>query len=387
MFDARFPGNNEEYTVGEFDRFVAEHHDAVEGLLPDDESLDAQRSAMATWMDALEDRDVVWCIGRAAGAYALLAAECVGGERVVVFHPDAARLSTVRSMLASAGHGAVTVEPLTLLGWRTPDVRAEEAITVGRAVDDPVRAMVDAPGTPDRPTVLALDVPGYGADVLSSFDLLDRADVRAVLLKTSDTLTESELEDAGFETTLVADRRSVRAPWRRATFANRASHAPTGFARDRARSDSRRRDDATDVEPGDGESSTTPEPNDERRDGSGRRRAVDDAWRARDVLALAAALVLYALSGLFYGIAILLQVLAKIPGFKYVFANAMIGVIVAILFGAFFVLVLLLTTITEPLGVSEQAAAGAAGAVIVALPLLGALGFVWLAIATRTDGR
>jgi hypothetical protein len=385
MFDAHLPENNEASTVVEFDRFVAEHHDIIEGLLPDDESLDAQRPAMATWVAALEDRDVVWCIGRAAGAYALLAAECVGAENVVAFHADAPRLSTVRSMLAAAGHGSVTVEPLTLLEWQTPDVRAEEAITVGHTVEDPVQAMVDAPGTPDRPTVLALDVPGYGTDVLSSFDLLDRADVRAVLLKESDTLTESELEDAGFEMTLVAGRESFRAPWRRATFASRGADAPTAVARDCARSSALQRDDPSDLEQGVDESSSTAESSDVERRGHERGPAVGDAWQARDVLALIRALVLYALSGVFYGIAILLEVLGKIPGFRYVFANAMIGVIVAILFGAFFLLVALLTAITGPLGVPDQAAAGVAGGMIVALPLLGALGFVWLAIATRND--
>jgi hypothetical protein len=387
MFDALFSGNNEAFTVDGFDRFVAEHHDAVEGLLPGDESLDTQRPVMATWMDALEDGDVVWCVGRAAGAYALLAAECVGSENVVAFHSDGSRLPTVRSMLASAGHGAVTVEPLTLLEWQTPDVRAEEAVTVGHTVDDPVQAMVDASGTPDRLTVLALDVPGYGADVLSSSDLLDRADVRAVLLKESDTLAESELEDAGFETTLVADRRSVRAPWRRATFATRRLDAPAAVARDRARPSSLRRDDVNDLEQSGDESSTTPGRSDDGGTGNERRPAVTDAWQARDVLALIPALVLYALSGVFYGIAILLEGLGKIPGFGYVFANAMIGVIVAILFGAFFVLVALLTAVTGPLGVPDQATAGVAGGVIVALPLLGALGFAWLAIATRNDGR
>lgn len=364
---------------------VSEYRDALQRLLPDEESIDAQRPVMTTWIDLLEDGDVVWCVGRAAGAFALLAAERVGGGGVVAFQPDAARRSTVRSVLSSAGHGAVTVEPLTLLDWRTPEVRSEDAITVGRTIQDPVGAVVDAPGTPGRPTVLAVDVPGYGADVLSSFDRLDRGAVRAVVLKETDTLAESELEDAGFETTVVADRRSIRAPWRRAVVATRTGDGNAESARARARPTSDAVDDGSTATSGSNET-TTPRASDGRTVGDERRRTTTDAWQARDVVALLTAGVLYALSGVFYGIAVLLEVLAKIPGFKYAFANAVVGVIVAILFGAFFLLGFLLTVITEPFGVSDQAAAGAAGAVVVALPLLGALGFVWLAIATRTDG-
>lgn len=365
---------------------VDAHRGVIQRLLPDEESLDAQRPVMTTWVESLEDHDVVWCVGRTAGAYALLAAERVGEDRVVAFQPDATRRAAVRTVLDSAGHGAVTVEPLTVPTWQTPDLRAEEAITAGSQVDDPVQAMVAAPGTPDRPTVLTVDVPGYGAQVLSSFDGLDASGVRMVVLKTSDTLATTDLEDAGFETTLVAARRSNRAPWRRAVVASRESEAVHEFAGERARPTSDQPPGASDAvsdSSESGPSATTDGPT----VGDWRRRSDGDAWQVRDVVALVPALVLSALSGLFGGIAVVLQVLAKIPGFGRVFANAMIGVIVAILFGAFLVLAVLVAELTGPLGVSDQAAAGVAGAFVVALPVLGALGFVWLAITTRTGGR
>jgi len=316
-------------------------------------------------------RDVAWCVGAAAAAYGLLAAERLGADAVVVFERDASRVPAVEEAFAAAGYGAVTVEPTSVLGWRRPGGRDDWTPLGG---DDPVSRVVDRASTPGRPTVLSLDVPGYGSDFLSTVGFGDGLSPRSVLLKTTDTLASSELEAEGFETTVLATTADRSDGWRRAVLARRD---PTTAGDDGAGSTT---DDGRDA---DGPGSTTDDGRDS--DGAGRRsRRGRDQRRGREVGAFAVSAVFSALGAFFEGVALLFGALRYVPG-RHLVGRVFVGVVVAALFVAFLVLATAFVELGAVVGASARTSAAAAGLAVLAVPASIAGLFLYLAVDVRRD--
>jgi len=351
------------------------HGEHIEQLLPEDEDLHTQQPAMRSWYEHFDESDVAWCVGEAAGAYGLLAAGRVGAENVVVFQADIqlpvgasqALESTVQAVsriLESTGYGGVPVESMSVLGWQRHGV-------VDAYSDDPIGEVVAATAATGRPSCLLLDVPGYGGGFLSTLSIGEQGAIESVLLKTTDTLAQSQLEDAGFETVLVAERDGVHASWRRALVAHRGPDDAIPEIAERASEQGGRSADATTArDESEAESWHAPFLARERARGE---------WRLRDIGYLTVAGVLYVLAGVFKVLAVVFDVLAKSP-LRRIAGRALVGLLIAGLFVLFLVVLTVIAELGQFVGVSDQAAGAAAGGLVLAIPVMGALFFLKLAI-------
>jgi len=352
--------------VQSFEAVIEAHRAAIERLLPDDQALDTQQPALREWYETLDDEDIVWCIGEAAGAYGLLAAERLGSDRVLVFESDVGRLSTVRDELIVNGYEGVTIEPVSFLGWQRYGVTGSGV--VDDHSDDPIGEVTKSTNASGRPTTLLLDVPGYGGGLLSALSVGTQQCVEKALLKTTDTLAESQLTDAGFETTVVAERPDTFAPWRRAVLARR--DPTTARSLSEGGPETSRSAPVSSAEQSDNHAGQT----------SLRTKVRDkEKWRLRDIGYLAVAVVLSVVGWLFLALATVLEVIERGP-FRRIVGRILVGLLIAGLFVLFLVLATVLAELGQLFGASEKTGAGVAGIIVLAIPIFRALFFLKLAL-------
>lgn len=184
---------------------------------------DTERSFLRAVHDELRADDVVWVVGARDGLYAALAAAVVGAENVAVFEDDPNRRERVRETLSSAGTRGVRVESLTGM-----------PVDRQRAGGDPGVAGPDSRGAggpgnapvPESPTVLVLDEPAAGHDLLDRLSVGHLLGVRYLLVKGEDREVDRRLRAAGYETTRRRQFDPLRTPWMQVVEARRDPELP-----------------------------------------------------------------------------------------------------------------------------------------------------------------